>query len=241
MSTVKDLITGSMRLLGITDPVENLSAEQQAVGLAAFNALLDAWNTDEFLSYTINRTVYPLTIAKQSYTLGTGGDFDYPRPAAIENISILLTNTTPNIEIPIKVDQDEDWQGITVKSVASSYPTEVYPDGGFPFNTLYFWPIPSAACSVVLYTWNKIASYALNDTLTLPPGYERALRFNLAVELAPEFGLNPPQTVFQTAVSSKYQLKKLNWTPREMSLDPMFRSNGGSSIGQKSRGAVVDP
>lgn len=229
-------------MIGVLDPSEAADANQAAGALTALNSMIDAWNVDNLMVYTIERTVFPLSSGVQSYTLGTGGTFNMARPAAIENISILLTGTTPNIEIPIKIDQDEDWQGITVKSVTSSYPTEVYPAGDFPLNTLYFWPIPNGPCSVVLYCWNRLAAYtSVNDTVSLPPGFDRALRYNLAVELAAEYGTQPLPTVSQGAITSKASLRRLNWTPKEMAIPAYLRNAPGSSIGLKSRGAVVDP
>ena len=165
-----------------------------------------------------------------------------PRPAVIENFSILLTNVTPSVEIPITVDQDEDWRAVTVKSVSSSFPTEVYPDGGFPFNTLYFWPVPQAPCSVVLYVWNLTPEFTtINAPVAFPPGYRDAFVHNLAVILAPEFGLQAPPSVVQRAIATKEAVQRSNWTPREMSLPAHLLLQGGSSIGQRSRGAVVDP
>jgi len=46
--------------------------------------------------------------------------------------------------------------------------------------------------------------------LLVPPGYLRAFRFNLAVEIATEFGIDPPQNVARIAMSSKRNLKRIN-------------------------------
>jgi len=242
MATVRDILARSMRLLGISDPVEALTPEQGLIGLEAFNAMLDAWNADNLMVYTILRSAFALTPGKQSYTLGTGGDFSMPRPAAIENFSILLTGVNPVVEIPIRVLQDEDWRDITVKTVSSGFPTEVYPAGDYPLNTLYFWPIPTGPCSVALYTWNLVPEFtSLNDLVAFPPGYRDAFCHNLAVLIAPEFGLMASPQVAQRAISTKEAIQRINWTPREMAMPCYLRDNGGSTIGQRSRGAVVDP
>jgi len=242
MATVRDIISASLRMIGVLDPVEALSPEQGAVGLLAFNSLVDSWNTDSLAIFTINRSVFPLTIGQQVYTLGIGGNFNMVRPTWIENASVLLTAVTPQVELPIKIDQDEDWQRINVKAVTSSFPTEVYPDGSFPLSNLYFWPVPMAVCSFVLYSPDTISAFSdLNAQVAFPPGYERAFKFNLAVEIAPEFGISSPPDVKMIAASSLDAIQKLNWTPREMDMDPMFRNKNGSSVGVRSRGAVVDP
>jgi hypothetical protein len=44
----------------------------------------------------------------------------------------------------------------------------------------------------------------------MPPGYLRAFRYNLACEIAPEFGVEPPPTVARIAMTSKRDLKRQN-------------------------------
>jgi hypothetical protein len=46
--------------------------------------------------------------------------------------------------------------------------------------------------------------------LAFPPGYLRAFKYNLACEIAPEFGMEPPPTVVRIAMTSKRNLKRIN-------------------------------
>ena len=48
------------------------------------------------------------------------------------------------------------------------------------------------------------------DVLYYPPGYLRTIKYNLAVELAPEFGVEPSRTVRQIARDSKRNIKRIN-------------------------------
>lgn len=50
----------------------------------------------------------------------------------------------------------------------------------------------------------------LATDLTFPPGYLRAFRYNLACEMAPEFGTEPSAQVRRIAMSSKRNLKRIN-------------------------------
>jgi hypothetical protein len=50
----------------------------------------------------------------------------------------------------------------------------------------------------------------LATNLYLPPGYLRAFKYNLACEIAPEFGVEPPPTVSRIAMTSKRNLKRIN-------------------------------
>jgi len=46
--------------------------------------------------------------------------------------------------------------------------------------------------------------------LTFPPGYLRAFRYNLALELAPEFNMDPSAQVARIAMTSKRDVKRIN-------------------------------
>lgn len=65
------------------------------------------------------------------------------------------------------------------------------------------------------------APLALGDTLPYPDDHERPIRFNLAVELAPEYGaaatLSP--TVVRTADTGKRMLKAVYTTPPKLRPD----------------------
>jgi len=50
----------------------------------------------------------------------------------------------------------------------------------------------------------------LSTTLAFPPGYLRAFKYNLACEIAAEFGVEPPPQVQRIAMTSKRNLKRIN-------------------------------
>jgi hypothetical protein len=76
------------------------------------------------------------------------------------------------------------------------------------------WPKPSAANKVVLYSMKALTAFATADTaVSLPNGYLRALRYNLAIEMAPEFGREPSALVVTAAQESKEVIKRMNIKP----------------------------
>jgi hypothetical protein len=66
---------------------------------------------------------------------------------------------------------------------------------------------------------------ALDTNLTFPPGYLRAFRYNLACELAPEFGVEPSPQVRRIAMYSKRNLKRINNPDDVMSMPSALMVN----------------
>ena len=79
-----------------------------------------------------------------------------------------------------------------------------------------------------LEVWSSLTPFqTLDSEVSLPNGYERAIKFNLAVELAPEYGTTLRPEVAQIANDSLSQIKNTNYrTPRTTSDLPINRGDG---------------
>lgn len=205
-----------MRLIGALASGESPSAAEASDALTVLNQMMDAWSADRLQVFTINIGTFPLVPGQQVYTLGTGGNFNAPRPARIDRISIVsLTNPAQPLELDIKIYTDQDWQGIPVKNITTTLPLGVYPDGSFPFNNLSYWPIPNVVVNTILYGWTALTQFPdLVTDETFPPGYLEALRYNLAVRLIAEMpgNYNPVtmQAIMKIAVESLARIRSMN-------------------------------
>jgi len=205
-------------------------------GLMVLNQMIDALNIQRNFIYTLTITEAPLTPQKQTYTLGTGGDINIDRPAKIERMSIVsLLNPLQPLELPLEMLTDAGWQAIPVKLVTSTLPTQVYDDGAFPFRNLNFWPIPSIPVNIRIYGWTAVSTFPdLFTDVTFPPGYPKMLRYNLAVDLAPEFGRSCPPEVASQAVTTLARIKNMNAPMTESYLDPVLVGRRGQIYNWKS-------
>lgn len=209
-----DLLSAAARLAGILASGDTLQGNMPSEMLTIAQDMMDEWQADGLKIFTVQISTFPLTIGQQTYTLGTGGNFNITRPARIERAGMLLTGSNPvqPPEIPISVLDDDGWANIRVKNVQGNYPLNVYPDYAFPLMTLYFYQIPGLACSVVLYTWQPLLTFPdLNTTdVTFPPAYARAIKYNLAIAFAAEYKTPPDQLVLAIAQESLAKLKEIN-------------------------------
>ena len=223
MSTARDLIKGSLRLIGALGTGETPAAEDSNEALLALNQMLDSWSTENLVIPNQVREVFPLVADQSSYTMGSGGDFDTTRPLDIFNVLIQETST---YELPIQILNAKEHSEITSKQTKSSIPVSVYCENSYPLETLNFYPVPSEVKNVVVYSSKPLTNFAsLNTTVTLPPGYYKALRYGLAVELAPEYGKAPTPAVINGAIESKENIKRQNIKPSYLDCDAATLSN----------------
>jgi hypothetical protein len=229
--TVRDLIKSSLRLIGAVATGETPSSVEQSDALAALNDMLDTWSTEKLMVYAIVREEFSLVAGTQSYTIGTSGTFNTSRPVVIEDATIEDQSSSPTVERPVQVLNVDEWSAISTKDLSSEIPTKIYIEDGFPLSTIYLWPKPSTTNKLVLYSRKPLTSFStVGDTVSLPPGWSEALRFNLAVRLAMEYGKAPNELILAGATETKENIKRLNMKPSYLGMDSFLVKSGGFNI-----------
>ena len=210
MATAGDQINGALRLLGILAEGEVPSADTSQDALTALNQMIDSWSTERLMIYNTIDQVYLWQPGLITQTLGPTGDFIGHRPVALDD-STYFKDPSNGISFGIKFINQQQYDGIAVKTVTSSYPQVMWINMEYPNITMSLYPKPTK-----ILEWHFISVQELDQPATLetnlafPPGYLRAFRYNLACELAPEFGVEPSPTVARIAMASKRDLKRQN-------------------------------
>lgn len=208
-----DLLSASARLAGILADGDVLQGNMPSNMLTIAQDLIDEWQSDGLKIFSEGSQTFPLTIGKQVYTLGPGGDFNTIRPAHIDRMGMLLTGSNPvqPPEIPISVLDIDGWANIRVKNVQGNYPLNCWPDYQYPLMNLSFYQIPGLGCSAVIYSWNPLSTFPdFTTDVTFPPAYARAIKYNLAIAFMAEYKTPPDQLVMAIAMESLAKLKELN-------------------------------
>ena len=229
MPTALDLISSALRLINVVASGETTPIAVANDSLMVLNDMIDSWNTDRLAIYTVGIQDFPFILGQQTYTFGTGGNFNAPRPARITGMStIQLTDPSNPVEIPISMYTDDQWQNqVPVKKVNGNIPLICYDDGGFPLRALNFWPIPTSqpnACRI--YSWSALPAQTLTSVVSFPPGYSQAFRYNLAALLSAEFAATLPPIVATIAVDSLAKLKTINAPDTRMRSDLVADPSG---------------
>ena len=208
--TAGDQINRALRLLGVLAEGETPSASMSNDALVALNQMIDSWNTERLSTFVTQDQVYTWPAGVISRDLGPSGDFVGNRPISMDDATYYRDPGT-NVSFGIKFINQQQYDGIAVKTVSSTYPQVAWVNMGFPDVTITIYPRPTRDLE-----WHFVSVQELDrpaDLATVmyyPPGYLRAFTYALAMEIAPEFGVEPSPQVQRIAMTSKRDLKRIN-------------------------------
>lgn len=178
MATVEDaIVIPVLRTLNIVGAVDAPAAEDAALVLSLFNRLLNNWNADRRAVYADVFTNYTITPNLQPHTIGaSGGTFTVgSRPESIEAINLILTASTPDVNIPLR-QRDASWYAnLSTPALTSTQPTDFFYNPAYPLGAIYLIPIPTVANGLQIQVRTLLGAMLLSTTFTLPPGYEDAI------------------------------------------------------------------
>ena len=208
--TAGDQINRALRLLGVLAEGETTSASVSQDSLMALNQMIDSWNTERLSVFCTQDQVFTWPAGEYIRTLGPSGDFVGLRPVLLDDATYFRDPGT-NVSFGIKFINQQQYDGIAVKTVTSTYPQVIFVNMGYPDITMSIYPRPTRDLE-----WHFVSVQELTQPATLvtnilfPPGYLRAFTYNLAMEIAPEFGVEPSPQVQRIAMTSKRNLKRIN-------------------------------
>jgi hypothetical protein len=218
MTTARDLINDAHRLLGLTASGNVLPEVVYQDNLNALNQMIDSWNTERLMIYNTVDQVFNWPADQIQRTLGPTGDFVGVRPVLLDD-STYFRDPSTNVSFGIKFINQQQYDGIAVKTVTSTYPQVMWINMDNPNIQMTIYPKPTRLLEWHFISVDELVQPAtLNTTLVFPPGYLRAFRYNLALEIAPEFNVNPAAQVQRIAMTSKRNIKRINNPDDIMSL-----------------------
>jgi hypothetical protein len=208
--TAGDQINRALRLLGVLAEGETPSAATSQDALVALNQMIDSWSIERLAVFCTQDQIFTWPAGLITRTLGPSGDFIGLRPVLLDEATYYRDPGT-NVSFGIKFINQQQYNGIAVKTVTSTYPQVIFVNMSFPDVTMTIYPRPTRDLE-----WHFISVQELNQPANLatelfyPPGYLRAFTYCLAMEFAPEFGVEPSPQVQRIAMTSKRDLKRIN-------------------------------
>lgn len=211
MTTATVLVKGSMRSLSLLKKGVTPDADELADGHELLNQMLSLWSTDGlFVPYRTNETLaFPSSAI--SYTIGSGADLNTARPLSIEN-AVILSGSTPYPLSPQSLQMIRAFN-----PSIGGIPQYYYYEPTYTTGTLTFDVKPSTGLTIKLDSLKELTQFAAVTTnIDMPPGYDFALRFNLAVFMAAEYGKQIPAGVAKAAEDGMNMIRSAASRNREI-------------------------
>lgn len=136
-----------------------------------------------------------------SYTMGaSGANFTLNRPLRI--MQAWIRKTSDNSDIPLEIITQEKYYSFTNKTTEGT-PVALYYDAAYDgeanegtnsMGTAYLWPEPSSTIATdyrlyIVYQRPFLDYVATTDILDMPQEWYNAVRLNVALAMAPEYGM----------------------------------------------------
>lgn len=227
MATAADIINDALASLGVIEEGQTGNSAQLAKGLEKLNDLIDSLNADKLTLFQEYEEIFTLTSASQ-YTIGASQTFNTTRPERL--ISALFKQTSTSTRFPIQIATKEEWDSIGYLTT-TGFPEVLWYDEAYPTGTINIWPQYSGF--LVLTSMRQITEFVTTaTTFSLPPGYRKMLKTNLAVDLAPAVQSQIPPSIQEAAKKSLGSVKRKNIKNPQSLLEVSFLNRHKTDIYQ---------
>ena len=213
--TAGEQINRALRLLGVLAEGETPSAATAQDSLMALNQMIDSWNTERLSVFSTIDQIINWPVGSINETLGPSGSLvrlngTAQRPVLVDD-STYFKDPGTGVSYGVKLINQQQYNGIAVKTVTSTFPQVMFVNMTYPDVDLFIYPRPTRLLEWHFISVEQLTQPAnLSTDILFPPGYLRAFTYNLACEIAPEFGVEPSPQVKRIAMYSKRNLKRIN-------------------------------
>jgi hypothetical protein len=227
-TTVGAIIRSSLRKLGVLASGEPLSASDGQDSLEVLGQMIDGWSGEPLMIPVSTSVKFTLLDGVTKYTIGRyagAAPANHIETARPEQIVSAFIRDQGNTDYSLKTLSEEALASLSTKdnpSIPSRYILrQGWPLSEIEFNTAPYQPLELNM--ILVQPLNAILPTAnLTDAIDLPPGYERALVFNLCVDLADEWGKEVSAATASNASYSKTLLKRKNSREITITTDKML-------------------
>jgi hypothetical protein len=181
----------------------------------ALNQMIDSWNTERLSVFSTIDQIINWPVGSINETLGPTGSLvrlngTAVRPVLVDD-STYFKDPGTGVSYGVKLINQQQYNGIAVKTVTSTFPQVMFVNMTYPDVDLFIYPRPTRLLEWHFISVEQLTQPAnLSTDILFPPGYLRAFTYNLACEIAPEFGVEPSPQVKRIAMYSKRNLKRIN-------------------------------
>ncbi len=208
-TTAGDLVRKALQKLLVVGKQDTIASDEMEDGLDSLNLMLDSWRLERLSLVALTTYSTALTSGQNTFTIGPGGDFNTTRPTKIENAFVRYSQA----DYPMWLLNQAQWDAIPYKPVGG-LPRRLFYNPQYPLGQINVFPYAQdGGYTLFIDYWGEIESFAnIADAFVLPPGYARAIIYNLAIELAADYNKSPSPEVYRIAKKAKEAIRTVNNT-----------------------------
>lgn len=205
--TAREAVKKALKEIGKLAVGEDVQAELETDCFDKLVDLMNSWTGLMVPSYTWDS--FSLVVDQASYTIGGSGspDVSDTRP---EKIEAAFIRDSGNGDHHVDMIDEEAYRRIYDKT-SSGRPEKAWYNPTVPNGTLYVYYVPTSV-ETFFYSHRKPITVpsGLGTTLSVSAQYEKPLIMNLALDLCPMLGREPPAALVRQALQGRRELTAIN-------------------------------
>lgn len=191
--TRNQIIESAMRKIGVLAIGQTPTTEDYTNATLAFNALIGEFRALGLELWTRTTYNFGLTTNVSSYNIGSGQTLNTPYP--IKMLQAYRTDTGNTTRIPMEIVPNYNFNLFPASS--GGRPIQITYQPKVNYGVIQVWPVPDADAntnSTVNIVYTRPIEYMVSstDTIDFPEEWVQPIIYNLAVRLAPEWGIPLP-------------------------------------------------
>jgi len=219
MTTGVNLVERALKIIGRLGGGQTINANDQTDGLAEANAMLDFWNAQGLVMPYQTSCEVAFATARTYYTIGaSGANLTAPRPIRLDAANYMYVGSEV-VRYPMDIINAREYSKIRVRGLESTISRKVYYKPTYPNGTLYFWPYVTVVTDYFEAFYPAALTALSSSDISLQPGYEDAIVWNLAERLTDYFGMELTQNIVNRAQKGRVLLEHINTHAIECELD----------------------
>uniref|UniRef100_A0A6M3IPJ3 Uncharacterized protein n=1 Tax=viral metagenome TaxID=1070528 RepID=A0A6M3IPJ3_9ZZZZ len=204
--TAQTLIKAALRSIGVLAAGEVPTTDEYADSLESLKMMLRHWQARNTRIYYTKQDAIGLAGAT-SYTIGSGGDCNTVRPASIRGAYVRDSNS---FDHPVKLIDEDKYRSLRLKNLSG--PAEyLWYSPEYPLGKIYLFP--TGGTTLYIDSLKPLTEPgAITSDVAFPPEYDEAVKYGLAVRLAPEYGkpVSPEMAMLAKAAINDVEIRNFS-------------------------------
>jgi len=209
-----DIITLALRKLGVLDIEGVASAAQLTNHSLVLNMMLKAWQSKGMKLWTVKEYSLPLVANTNVYTIGPAGTVVQNKPLKLIQAWLRNESVSPNVDLPMNIISRQEYNILSAKN-SQGIANSVFLTPNSTDATLKVWLSPDTNTATNYKLWivvqEAISDVNSNVATDFPNEWMQSLVWNMAAELAMDYGIPDQRMQLIAMQAAKYKEEMEDW------------------------------